>query len=169
MQKVFKSLHYFAAWHLCENKKRIARKVGKAQRIGNYFFAAWHLCESLIIPCRAPRRTGQVCPLVRACPDAYREGVARIATLRLCVSARKKIRRGGPAILRDRLQSREGAKNWELFLCGLASLRELNNPLPCAEAYGTGMPPCKSLSRCISGGSCPNCVFADVSLCEKKK
>ena len=47
-----------------------------------------------------------------------------IIFLRLCASARKKIRRGGPAILRGRLQSREGAKNWELFLCGSAALHE---------------------------------------------
>ena len=37
-------------------------------------------------------------------------------SLRLCVFARiKKICR--PVILRGRLQSRQGAKNWELFLC----------------------------------------------------
>jgi hypothetical protein len=30
---------------------------------------------------------------------------------------KEKIRRGGLAILRGRLQSRKGAKNWRLFLC----------------------------------------------------
>ena len=78
-----------------EKRKKIARKVGKAQRIGNYFFAACppgrigrsadrqalRLCESLIIP---PVRRGvrdRHLPLVRACPDAYREGVAPTTTL----------------------------------------------------------------------------------------
>jgi len=107
-------------------------KVGKAQRIGNYFFAA---C--------LPRRIGR-------------------STDRLCALARKKKKKNSS-------QSREGAKasgsHTEQTIislrpvcrqAGSTSLRELNNPPPCAAAYGTGIPPCKSLSRCISGGSCPN-------------
>jgi hypothetical protein len=45
-------------------------------------------------------------------------------SLRLCVIARikKKINKSSAAA--DRLQSRKVAKNWELSLCGSASLRE---------------------------------------------
>ena len=75
---------------LCAKKNPPRRKAGKMQepRGGPQFLCglsadrqALRLCESLIIP---PVRRGvrdRHLPLVRACPDAYREGVAPTTTL----------------------------------------------------------------------------------------